>query len=65
MTIKEQKLKADLAEYIESWAENNDMDTYLHETYAEDMADAAFAVFMAMKKKEQFLLDEGYHKSTV
>lgn len=63
MTLNEQKLKVDLIEWIDAWIDqNNDFETYIHPGLSSDMADAAFAVFLSGKKKEEFLLSDGIHK---
>lgn len=60
MTQKEQALKLALTKAIQDWAnseaesEENWPNAYCYETQAEDMADAAFSVFMASVKAQDF-----------
>ncbi|MES1219462.1 MAG: hypothetical protein ABUT20_28425 [Bacteroidota bacterium] len=59
MTLSEQELKVSLTKVIEKWSENecsgkNWPDAYWYETQAEDMAEAAFIVFMASVKGQDF-----------
>lgn len=59
MTQKEQALKLALTKVIQEWADTeaeseNLPSTYWYDTQAEDMADAAFSVFMASVKGQEF-----------
>ena len=56
--MEKTKLKADLVDYIQKWAdkncESNWPDIIVHGEFAERMADAAFAVFQAMYESQKY-----------
>lgn len=66
MTIEEQRLKVSLTEHIQKWMEqavesDDDWSAVAHYCYTdltEDMAKAAFTVFLACHKGQQFANDQ-------
>lgn len=66
MTIEEQKLKISLTERIQKWMEKeaesgdswSEVALYCYDDLAEDMANAAFTVFLACHKGQHFASEQ-------
>ena len=66
MKINEQRLKLSLTDFIIKWIEEQSCEDdwastgiFIHQDIAEDMADAAFAVFQAVHKAQAYAKQEG------